>query len=195
MVFENDSVRVVRVHYGPHEKLPVHSHSKRPTVYVYLSDSPPVQFRHVEKPPFALTRPPQKMGAFRVSPGRLEVHEVENLGDSPSEFLRVELKQIPLGVPNLFHRGPAPEHAADRMAEEYVRPQLIIERIIVVGSRAADLHHPERPSLLIAFSRATLRDTLLLPGEVRWLAAGETSTIAGLPESPAHVLRIELRSD
>ena len=101
LVLENNWVRVVRTHYGLHEKLRVHSHSQWATVYVYLSDSPPIQFRHIEKPAFTLTRPPAKTGAFRVSPGRVEIHEVENLGDTASDFFRIELKQIPLASKNL----------------------------------------------------------------------------------------------
>ena len=89
---------MIRVHYGSHEKVGVHDHSAYPTVYVYLSDSPPVQFTHDEQPPFVLTRPPAKAGAFRLSPGRRERHSVENMGDTSSDFLRVELRQVPLGA-------------------------------------------------------------------------------------------------
>jgi hypothetical protein len=96
LVFENDFVRVVDVLYRAHEKVAVHNHSDKPTIYIYLTDSGPVRFTHVEDPPFSLVRPPEKAGTFRVSPGRLEKHEVENLGDISTEFLRVELKQVPL---------------------------------------------------------------------------------------------------
>ena len=102
LVFENSAVSVIRVHYGPHEKVGIHDHSDYPTVYVYLSDSPPVRFELDEKPPFALTRPPAKIGAFRVSPGRRERHSVENLGGTSSDFLRIELKQVPLGSVQSF---------------------------------------------------------------------------------------------
>src|SRR5689334_13336066 len=78
LIFENESVRVIRTHYGPHEKLAVHDHSRCPTVYVYLNDGPEVRFSHEEEKPFSLVRPSVKKGAFRVSPGRLEVHTVEN---------------------------------------------------------------------------------------------------------------------
>ncbi len=44
LAFENDVVRVIRVHYGAHEKLLVHDHPKTPTIYVYLSDAGPVRF-------------------------------------------------------------------------------------------------------------------------------------------------------
>ena len=79
LMFQNDVVRVIRVSYRPLEKLPVHDHSAKPTVYVYLSDSGPVKFSHVEDPPFSLVRPPEKAGTFRFSPGRLERHNVENV--------------------------------------------------------------------------------------------------------------------
>ncbi len=192
LVLENAWVRVVHVRYGPHEKLPVHDHSERATVYVYLSDSPPVQFRHIEKPPFALTRPPQKAGAFRVSPGRLESHEVENLGDSESQFFRLELKQIPLGMQNLFQRGAVPAVlSTTRLAKEYVRPQLAIERVLVADHRAVSLDDAAIPSLLIAFSEARLPSAALHAGEIHWLDAGPTTTIDNADGSVAHLLRLE----
>jgi hypothetical protein len=69
-IFENQAVAVIHAHYEPHEKVPLHDHSKFPTVYVYLSDSGPVLFSHVEAHPFSIVRKPLKMGAYRVSPGR-----------------------------------------------------------------------------------------------------------------------------
>lgn len=105
-VFENSAVDVIRAYYRPHEKLTVHDHSQFPTVYVYLSSSGPVRFTHVEQNPFTMVRRPLQMGMFRVSPGRLEKHQVENLGDIPSEFLRVELKNVPLRSLHEFRDKP-----------------------------------------------------------------------------------------
>lgn len=85
-LFSNEAVDVIRVHYGPHERVGVHDHSELPTVYVYLSDSGPVRFQHDEVPPFTLVRKPVEKGSYRVSPGRLERHTVENLGDESSDF-------------------------------------------------------------------------------------------------------------
>ena len=87
VAFENDDVEVVRVHYGPHERVGVHDHSHHPTVYVYLKDAGPVRFTHFEEKPCSITRPPTGKGAFRVSPGRIERHTIENLGDTPSVAL------------------------------------------------------------------------------------------------------------
>jgi len=192
LVFENGVVRVVRTHFGPHEKLPVHSHSQWPTVYVYLSDSPPVQFRHIEKPAFTLTRPPTRIGAFRVSPGRIEVHEVENLGDRASDFLRIELKQIPLGVKNLFQRGAAPaDLSVTRVSEEYLRPQLVIERVAVADHHAVNLQDTTIPSLVIAFSDTRLAAATIPAGSVHWLDPGPSIRVDNLDGSVAHVLRLK----
>ena len=80
LVYENRLVRVIDVAYAAHERLPVHENSDKSTVYMYLTDSGPVRFSHVEQPPFTLIRPEEKGGTYRVSPGRLERREVENLG-------------------------------------------------------------------------------------------------------------------
>lgn len=47
VAFENDHVRVTRVHYGPHATLPGHTHTSLASAYVYLNDSGPVAFTHV----------------------------------------------------------------------------------------------------------------------------------------------------
>jgi hypothetical protein len=190
--FENAAVRVVRAHYGPREKLPVHEHSRFPTVYVYLADSPPVRFRHEEANAFELVRPALKQGMYRVSPGRREVHTVENLGDAPSDFLRVELKRIPLGIGNLWHRGNHPFDLTQSSARvEYSRPQLEIERIICAGPEACEVVKRHRASLLVALSAVASGNSELKTGDVQWLPAGEPVRLSSRNET-AHVLRIML---
>jgi len=126
-----------------------------------------VRFSHIEHPPFTLIRPPVKLGSFRVSPGRIESHEVENLGDAPSAFLRVELKQIPLGQGKLFQRGSAPaDLSISGLTKEYVRPELVIERIVASGNKAVELHDPTIPWLLISFTEAWLPAASLQSGEI-----------------------------
>jgi hypothetical protein len=51
-VLTKSFVKVIRVHYGPHEKVPVHDHPSTPTVYVYLNDSGPVRLTQFEEKPF-----------------------------------------------------------------------------------------------------------------------------------------------
>ena len=38
-ILNNHDLLVMRVHYGPHEVVPMHDHSAYPTVFVYLNDS------------------------------------------------------------------------------------------------------------------------------------------------------------
>ena len=53
LVMENEWVRVVRVHYGPNARLPVHEHTVAPATYVYLADGDPVRFQRFE--PYQVT--------------------------------------------------------------------------------------------------------------------------------------------
>jgi hypothetical protein len=197
VAFENDVVRVVHVLYRPHEKLPVHDHPMTPTIYVYLADSGPVQFSHVEEHAFSLQRPAVKAGTFRVSPGRIEVHSVENLGDSPSEFLRVELKKIPIGFRSGDFRDRQPfSLKSDSLTWELrIQHWFGIERIVAAGSKPVDITDLNKPSLLISIARCLLRRTgpsdSLAAGDIRWFTAGQHFGVersAGGP--PAHLLRV-----
>ena len=39
--FENDTVRVTRVHYAPNEAIGEHEHPARPTIFIYPNDGGP----------------------------------------------------------------------------------------------------------------------------------------------------------
>ena len=191
VALDNDLVTVVRVHYGPREKLGVHDHSKNPTVYVYLSDSGPVRFQHFEEQGFTLTRPATANGAFRISPGRLEQHSVENLGETSSDFLRVELKQIPLGRFKQAFRGAAPRSLSEiRASVEFKSPFVEVQRVICAGPQACSIDPAPAPSLIVAFTQVLEQQTdSLEPGAVRWLPSTKGLTIASRTGS-AHLLRI-----
>src|ERR1700729_506816 len=51
-ILTNDTFKVIRVHYGPHEKVPIHNHPAIPTVFVYLNNSGPVNIIHDQPKPF-----------------------------------------------------------------------------------------------------------------------------------------------
>ena len=89
--FENPAVRVSRAMFAPGDKLPVHDHPAYPTVFVYLPDGGPIRFTHIQ-PSFTMERPSVEKGGIRFHTGAKETHVVEYLGDSPSEYLRIELK-------------------------------------------------------------------------------------------------------
>ena len=98
--FENDYVKVQRVHYAPRVKIPEHDHTAFGAAYVYLNDAGPVIFKHIGLSYGAVTRPAVKAGSFRLYKAVKETHEVENPNDTPSDFLRVEFKTEPAKDPN-----------------------------------------------------------------------------------------------
>lgn len=85
VISENDQVRILRVHYGPHEKSPV-MHSHPATVVVFLTDA---------NGRFNL--PGGKAQDFATKAGGAQyndatVHQPENTGDTEMEAIVVELK-------------------------------------------------------------------------------------------------------
>ena len=84
VVSENDQVRILKVHYGPHEKSVMHSHPN--TVAVFLTDA---------KGTF--TFPDGKKQDFSVKAGQSQysaagVHLPENTGDAGMDVIVIELK-------------------------------------------------------------------------------------------------------
>jgi quercetin dioxygenase-like cupin family protein len=87
VAFENDQVRVLKVHYGPGEKSTMHSHPN--TVAVFLTDA---------KGRF--TFPDGKTQDFDVKAGEAiadtaKAHLPENTGDKAFDLVVVELKGKP----------------------------------------------------------------------------------------------------
>ena len=187
--FENEYVRVTRVVYPAHAKLPGHAHTPLATAYVYLSDSGPVAFTHIGAEYGAVTRPPTVAGAFRVYRGLEEVHEVENLSDRASEFLRVEFKTDPVDPPTL--RGkfmPEPPSSEVLRKVQFENAQVRITRLRWPQNSTLELSRSAIPSLLVSLTDGEM-------GRVRWLPAGhaETLTNPGMPSKEA--VRIEFKTD
>ena len=196
VTFENKLVEVVRVRYEAHQKLPLHDHSLRPTIYVYLTDSGPVRFSHQEAHPFSLIRRPVKAGDFRVSPGRIEKHEVENLGNAPTEFLRVELKQVPLGLDDFQFRGNKGfDLGKTAITAEFTGPDISIQRIILAKEGDKQSMAAVHPALLIALSPTSIQAgsasaKLLQTGDGYWLGINQSARLAGAKDSVSHLLVI-----
>ena len=84
VISENDQVRILKVHYGPHEKSVMHSHPA--AVAVFLTDG---------KGQFNL--PDGKAQAFDVKAGQSQftpanTHLPENTGNKGMDLIVVELK-------------------------------------------------------------------------------------------------------
>ena len=84
VVTDNDQVRVLKVHYGPHEKSVMHSHPN--TVAVFLTDANGTfTFPDGKKQDFAV-----KAGDSQYTPAG--THLPENTGDKEMQVIVIELK-------------------------------------------------------------------------------------------------------
>jgi quercetin dioxygenase-like cupin family protein len=82
--FENSEVRILRIHYGPHEKSVMHSHPAG--VVVYLSDGN-MRFNMADG---KVVDASGKKGETLYTPA--VVHMPEDTGDAPFDAVLVELK-------------------------------------------------------------------------------------------------------
>jgi len=196
-ILTNETFKVIRVHYGPHEKVPVHDHPAIPTVFVYLNNSGPVNIIHDEPKPETITRPPTHLGAFRIGPGIIERHAIENLSDLPSDFLRVELPHLDDKITEF--RGPAPTDLTHNIdATEFSSPHLTVRRILCVESTPCPVPPASAPAVLVVFSNTSLiqggNATTIAPASVVSIAAGQPFQISPAAASePAHILLISSR--
>ncbi len=91
VISENDRVRVLRFHYGPHEKSVMHSHPE--LVATFLVDGR----AKFTMPDGTSQERAMKAGEAMWMPA--ETHLPENLGDTPIEGILVELKGKPAAHP------------------------------------------------------------------------------------------------
>lgn len=207
LVFENDWVKVVRVHYGPREVIAPHDHTALGAAYVYLNDGGPILFKHVDLPYGSVARPATRAGSFRVYRGLKEVHTVENPTDIPSEFLRVEFKTQPIDEGSLkgkFHREDL-ARGVNLQWVQFENAQLRITRLVAAPGQT--LEHAAaagRPALLVALTASPVEvgrpgsggdGARLLIGETGWMGAGDRVRIRGGAESAAELLLFEFKTN
>ena len=100
VVFEDPMVRVLRVHYGPHEKSPMHSHPN--ATAVFLTDMQSKMTMPGGKTEMMSAKAGETMGNPAVT------HSPENMSDKPMDLVLVELKSKPAAVAKA---GTAPKTA------------------------------------------------------------------------------------
>jgi hypothetical protein len=83
--FENDQVRVIRAHFGPHESTPMHEHTLN-RIIVFLTDS---NIRVTGADGTAAMTQRKAGEALWSVPA---AHKEENLNDAPFEVLAIEIK-------------------------------------------------------------------------------------------------------
>jgi quercetin dioxygenase-like cupin family protein len=204
--FENDWVKVVRVHYAPHQNLPAHAHNPLPAAYVYLNDGGPVIFKHIDLPYGAITRPATKAGSFRVYKGIREIHEVQNTSELPSDFLRVEFKTDPVNEKSLKGRYYREDYPVGANFEkvQFENEQIRVTRLVCPAGKTLDLiSAATEPALLIALSSSRLkvrsgkdRSTTvgLVIGQTKWIAENSTHSLENVGKSAAELLRFDFKT-
>ena len=203
--FENDWVKVTRVHYAPHEKLPAHQHTQTGSAYVYLNDSGPVVFNHIGLDYGAITRPATKAGSFRLYRGLKEIHEVENLSDFPSDFLRVEFKTEPINDKTLhgrFYRETYP--AGENFQKvQFENEQIRITRLVCVAGKTLEFSTSAEPALLVALvpsdfslhkGKGKSAPSRLEMGQPKWIAVGQQERLKNAGSAPAELLRFDFKT-
>lgn len=201
--FENDYVRVQRVHYAPRVKLPEHDHTFFATAYVYLNDAGPVIYKHIGLSYGAVTRPAVKAGSFRLYKAVRETHLVESLSDTPSDFLRVEFKTRPAADPNTlrgkFFREDVPT-GQNFQKVQFENEQVRITRFICAAGRNCEQKAgATEPALLVAltfaqFSTAQGQPVKLSSGQVRWLDSGRQEMWFNAGSTAVELLRFDFKT-
>jgi len=200
--FENEWVKVTRVHYGPRVHVPLHDHSRLPVAYVYLNDSGPINFKHAGWEHPVLTRKPTKAGGFRLSPTVAvgETHEVENPTDIPSDFLRIEFKtRVPVRGSLYGRFYPVRYRAGSYLRKvQFVNEQVRVTRLACPPRKSLTVAtNASEPALLVILSRARMgaaaRETLEV-GQTVWLEGGGKRLIENPGDSPVELLRIDFRT-
>ena len=163
--FENDYVKVVRVHYDAGAKLPEHIHPAGSTAYVYLNDNDAVLFNHAgagERPGGRpLERPPVKAGGARFATSHEEHHTVENISSTPTDFVRIWYKTDNAGLTNNVRRRiPLSE-------QEFSNKQTRITRPAFEAGKPLVLAPSDFPSLVVAWPS----------GKLQWVEAKATAAV------------------
>lgn len=203
--FENQWVKVTRVHYDPYEKLPSHEHTLYPSAYVYLNDSGPVVFKHKDLPYGAVTRPPTKARSFRLYQAVKEMHEVQNLSELPSDFLRVEFKTEPVNEKALRGRflteQPAPTENLEKI--QFENDQVRITRLVCRRGKSLEISTiSDVPALLMALTtsgvemKGTGKATKmrLEPGKTLWIDAGKNAQLSPTDVDSIELLRFDFKT-
>ena len=193
--FENEFVKVLRVNYPPHAKVPVHDHSRFPAAYVYLSDSGPIRFVHSGWEDPVLTRPKTRAGSFRLSPTRFEdeTHAVENPGDLASEFLRIEIRTEAPDRKSLVGRFSPFEGNRKSGVEklEFENSQLRVTRIISRPGSGPDVSaQSPQPSLIVVIAGTGE----ISKGQTFWLAPGQSKKFALGQNAQIELLRFDFKT-
>lgn len=187
LLLENAWTRVARVTYGPHETAPVHDHPLTPTaIYIYVTDGGEFRFKHMTGLKVAgtvITRPAVKAGEIRFAHSAPETHSVEYLGDTATEYIRIELRTEALDLPIRNIRIPPPvmDPGKSAVLNEFENGQVRILRVVcAAGEKCPASKNPDDPAIVTVMTGPDR-------GVVRWSPKAE--------KGPLDEVRIELKTD
>ena len=171
---ENPYLRVVRVHYNPHEKTAEHDHPPTPTIYVYVTDGGRLKISHDGEEP--VIRPVVKAGGIRFQKGVFERHAVEELDGVESQYIRLELKTQQVDLPEKdVRRAPADQ-------TPYESGMLRIMRVICAAHSDCPVsEHPESPAVVVFGTKFS------------WLARN-AKPVKNPSDEPMQQVRVELKT-
>jgi len=204
--FENDWVKVLRAHYAAKATAPEHDHPATAAAFVYLNDSGPVIFRHVGLSYGAITRPAAKARSFRLWFAVKETHEVENTGDTPSDFVRIEFKTEPVNARSLRGKFAPEEYPPDENFQkvQFENEQIRATRLAVAPrKKLAVTTAASEPALLVALTPARFKfkkgknkpsKLSLDAGKTNWIEQGATVELENTGGAPAELLRFDLKT-
>lgn len=173
--FENDYVRIVRVHYDAGSKLPEHTHPAGSTVYVYLNDNEKVIFYHDLSSERSIERPPVKAGGARFATSREEHHMMENPSSTPSDFIRILVKTDQVSLGAVRRRIALSE-------QQYSNRQVRVTRLDYKPGESLSLPVSAAPSVIVAWPS----------GAHQFVEAKAAVTIATEQVTPSGLIRVEL---
>ena len=190
VMFENDQVRVLRIHYNPKEKSVMHEH---PASVVVFLDNSKTKFTLADG---SVTTDSGKAGQLRFADAGK--HLPENIGATPVEAVLVELKG---------KSGTGSAVAMDPVKVDPSRHKVEVEndkvRVLRIKIKAGDTtkqhEHPNGVAIFLTdvktkFTRGdgTTREGENKRGEAIW-AAGEKHTVNNMASKPAEIILVELK--
>jgi hypothetical protein len=108
-----------------------------------------------------------------------ERHSVQSLSDTPSDFLRIELKEIPKDDLKKVSRGEAPAQPISGTKDEFKDAALEVDRTVCPATATCTLPPSQDRAVLAAIvpmhASVAGKDHALQAGDVLWLPAGTGS--------------------
>jgi hypothetical protein len=133
------------------------------------------------RPHQTIDRKPVEAGGIRVAHGAPETHTVKYLGDTATEYARLELRTEPIDRPTRDAR--LPPYAFDKpsgVANQFENGQLRVMRVLCQAEQLCPKgDHPDDPAIVVILSGSRR-------GEILWSPIAETG--------PMEQVRIELKS-